>query len=239
VPGWFPIVTYVPESFTDCQDAKCFLRDRRNKVVLGEGHPHPDIVFVGEGPGEKENEEGRPFIGEAGVLLNQLLASMTQSDEVRHYYRTGHQHDLIRNKLYEHERIYITNSVLCGNGHDKPRKKSLDCCRPRLQQEIYSCDPKLIVALGGPAATALLGYDIKISGARGNIYPVSIKGVFCDIRYPVLCTYHPSFLLRNKEQAAQDGGIWQQTMGDIATAFHLIDQYYQKLTGATPPQRGL
>jgi len=187
----------------------------------------------------QENEEGRPFVGNSGFLLNQLLVAVSRSDEVREYQQRSPDLAAVRNKLYEHERIYLTNAILCGNGHDKPKRQSLACCQPRLLQEVYSADPRIIVAMGAHAASALLGQEVKITEARGKVFPLTVKGVLRDsISYSVLCTYHPSMLLRSKDQASIVGGVWSQMLNDLASAFYLVDAYRHALTGEPLPTRG-
>jgi DNA polymerase len=154
------------------QCAQCPLSNLgRSTVVFGEGNPHAQLMFIGEGPGRDEDEQGRPFVGRAGQLLTKIIQAM---------------------KL-EREDVYISNVVKCRPPNNRvPLPTESDVCKNLiLFTEIDIIQPKVICTLGATATQALLGNDIKITQARGIFS--SFKGI------PVLPTYHPAYLLRNPD----------------------------------------
>lgn len=151
----------------DC--ARCDLARDRTHVVFGEGDPHADLMFVGEGPGETEDQTGRPFVGRAGQLLTQILASV----------------DIDRRE------VYITNVVKCRPpGNRVPTRQEMDACWEWLVAQIALINPKIIVTLGNAATQRILGRQEGIGQLRGRFY--RWKGGI-----EVLPMFHPSFLLRN------------------------------------------
>ncbi|WP_374476701.1 uracil-DNA glycosylase family protein [Zoogloea sp.] len=153
----------------------CGLCRRRKQAVPGVGDRQADWLFVGEGPGAEEDERGEPFVGQAGRLLDAMLASI----------------DLKRG-----EDVYIANAVKCRPPNNRtPEAAELAACFPYLQRQIALIQPRLIVALGRPAAQALLNEEVRIAAARGKLY--SHGGI------PVVVTYHPAYLLRNLQDKAK------------------------------------
>jgi DNA polymerase len=165
----------------------CGLCRRRKQAVPGVGDREADWLFVGEGPGAEEDERGEPFVGQAGRLLDNMLASI----------------DLKRG-----EDVYIGNAVKCRPPHNRtPEAAELAACFPYLQRQIELIRPRLIVALGRPAAQALLNQEIKIGAARGKLFSYG--------SIPVIVTYHPAYLLRNlpdKAKAWEDLCFARRTM---------------------------
>ena len=156
-----------------CRD--CRLCERRKQAVLGVGDPEADWLFVGEGPGAEEDERGEPFVGQAGKLLDAMLAAI----------------DLKRGR-----KVYIGNVVKCRPpGNRTPEAEETAACFPYLQRQIELIRPKLIVALGKPAAETLLGAEVKVGAARGRLF--DYRGI------PLIVTYHPAYLLRNLTDKAK------------------------------------
>lgn len=151
---------------------RCPLCERRQHIVFGEGNPQAKVLLVGEGPGEVEDKEGRPFVGPAGQLLDRMLASI----------------GLDRNG------IYIANIVKCRPPQNRvPLPQEVEACLPFLRAQVRLLRPAIIVALGGTAAKVILhDEDLRITRERGRWH--SVKGV------ELLATYHPSFLLRSPER---------------------------------------
>jgi uracil-DNA glycosylase len=150
----------------DC--TRCFLCQGRKKTVPGEGHPSARLMFVGEGPGQTEDETGRPFVGRAGELLTQIIESI----ELRR------------------EEVFIANTVKCRPPQNrKPLPEELDACRPYLERQIELVNPRVLVALGATAAESLLGVKRSLTDLRGRVH--SFRGI------PLVVTYHPAALLRN------------------------------------------
>lgn len=157
----------------------CVLHEKRNKTVFGVGDEQADWLFVGEGPGADEDEQGEPFVGQAGKLLDNMLAAI----------------DLRRGK-----NVYIANIVKCRPpGNRNPAPEEAQACSGYLQRQIELIRPKLIIALGKVAAVNLLGRDASIAALRGQVH--EHRGI------PLIVTYHPAYLLRtlgDKAKAWQD-----------------------------------
>ena len=153
----------------------CSLCQQRKQAVLGVGDGDADWLFVGEGPGAEEDERGEPFVGQAGKLLDSMLAAI----------------DLRRG-----DNVYIANTVKCRPpGNRTPEPEETAACWPFLARQIALIRPKLIVALGRPAAQTLLQTEVKIGAARGRLF--EHQGV------PLIVAYHPAYLLRNLPDKAK------------------------------------
>jgi uracil-DNA glycosylase len=145
---------------------RCELHKGRTRAVPGEGPPNAKVMFVGEGPGENEDREGRPFVGAAGKLLAELLSSI----EV------------------DRDSVFITNIVKCRPpGNRAPRQAEIDACRGYLESQIRLIDPKIICPLGGPAIKTLMGPEYSVSQSHGKTY--QLKG------RTMLPLYHPAAAL--------------------------------------------
>jgi uracil-DNA glycosylase len=165
----------------------CGLCQARKQAVPGVGDMTADWLFVGEGPGAEEDERGEPFVGQAGKLLDAMLAAI----------------DLKRG-----DNVYIANAVKCRPpGNRTPEPEETAACWPFLERQIGLIKPKLIVALGRPAAQTLLQSEVKISASRGRLF--DFRGI------PLIVTYHPAYLLRNlpdKAKAWEDLCFMRRTM---------------------------
>ncbi len=149
--------------------ARCGLCEKRHHVVFGVGNPNADILFVGEGPGEQEDLQGEPFVGPAGILLDQMLSII----------------DLDR-----HENCYIANVVKCRPPNNRdPLDTEQEACFGFLQKQIALIRPKVIVCLGRIAATKLIRPDFRITKEHGTW--TERDGIACT------AIYHPSALLRD------------------------------------------
>jgi len=152
----------------------CGLAATRKRAVPGEGADEPLVMVIGEGPGVDEDASGRPFVGKAGALLDRMLASI----------------DLSRDK-----NCYIANMVKCRPpGNRDPEYGEIAACFPYLEQQISLLWPKLILCAGRVAAQNLLKTNQGINALRGKFYEFKIR----DAVIPVLCTYHPSAILRDE-----------------------------------------
>jgi len=150
---------------------KCGLADSRKNVVFGEGSDTAQLVFVGEAPGEEEDLQGRPFVGRAGKLLDQLIE------------RIG----------LRREDVYICNVLKCRPPDNRdPEEAEIDACKPYLISQLGLIKPKVICTLGRHAYNTLLGVNERITRVRGTLR--DYRGTM------LLATYHPSFLLRNQEK---------------------------------------
>jgi uracil-DNA glycosylase family 4 len=182
--GWDDLIARI-QACTACR-----LCEQRKQAVPGVGDRQADWLFVGEGPGAEEDAQGEPFVGQAGRLLDNMLAAI----------------GLARGK-----RVYIANAVKCRPPHNRtPEPDEIAACHPYLARQISLLAPRLIVALGRPAAQALLDTEVKIGAARGQIFRYA--GI------PVIVTYHPAYLLRNpndKAKAWEDLCFARRTMARL------------------------
>jgi len=168
----------------------CELCKTRKQAVLGVGDASPEWLFVGEGPGAEEDERGEPFVGQAGKLLDAMLAAIG---------------------LQRGRKVYIANTVKCRPpGNRTPTPGETAACWPYLERQIALLRPKLIVALGKPAAQTLLQREIKVGEARGRLF--DHNGI------ALIVTYHPAYLLRtlpDKAKAWEDLCFARSTLRDI------------------------
>ncbi len=162
---------------------KCRLSENRTKAVPGEGDEDSDLLFVGEGPGRQEDQQGRPFVGRAGNKLTDILGSVS----------------------LERSQVYITNIVKCRPPENRaPKSDEVDSCLPYLEAQIAEINPSIIATLGNTATKTLLDTKEGITSARGKFY--SWRG-----EIQVFPMFHPSYLLRNpsKEKGSPKYQTWQ------------------------------
>ncbi len=161
------------ESVKTCR--ACGLRAGCSQTVFGVGDENANWLFVGEGPGAEEDQRGEPFVGQAGKLLDNMLAAI----------------DLKRGT-----NVYIANIVKCRPpGNRNPESAEAAQCEPYLARQIELIQPKLIVALGKVAAANLLNTDAPIGALRGKLH--DYRGIL------VIATYHPAYLLRSLPDKAK------------------------------------
>ncbi len=148
----------------------CGLSKTRKNVVFGEGNPHAKIMFVGEGPGEMEDNTGRPFVGRAGQLLTKIIENVLEIPR---------------------SEVYIANIVKCRPPANRvPTQEEANTCKPYLLKQIEIISPKIIVSLGATSYRYLTGeLDTPISRVRGEVIDYG--------KYKLVPTFHPSYLLRN------------------------------------------
>jgi len=170
------------EDLGEC--TRCVLsRLGRKTVVFGEGNHNAELMFVGEGPGADEDEQGRPFVGRAGQLLNKMIEAMG----------------------LQREQVYIANVVKCRPpGNRTPEREEIETCSPFLLRQIAVIQPKAIVALGAIAARCLLSLNEPMARLRGRWFD------FRGARLAV--TYHPAFLLRDPRQKKETWKDLQMVM---------------------------
>jgi uracil-DNA glycosylase len=171
----------------------CGLARTRNMAVPGVGDVRADWLFVGEAPGAEEDARGEPFVGQAGRLLDSMLAALGMN----------------RAKA-----VYIANMLKCRPpGNRAPTPLEVDACKPYLDRQIALIQPKLIVALGKSAATSLLRAEASIASLRGRVH--RYQGI------PMIVTYHPAYLLRtlpDKAKAWEDLCLARATLRGILAA---------------------
>ncbi|MBI5005798.1 MAG: uracil-DNA glycosylase [Nitrosomonadales bacterium] len=157
----------------DC--TACKLRAGCTQTVFGVGDEKAEWLFVGEGPGADEDAQGEPFVGQAGKLLDNMLAAI---------------------RLKRGSNVYIANIVKCRPpGNRTPEADEIATCLPYLQQQIALIKPRIIIALGKTAATSLLGRDAPIGSLRGTVH--DFNGT------QLIVTYHPAYLLRSPAEKAK------------------------------------
>ncbi|WP_206952010.1 uracil-DNA glycosylase [Trinickia acidisoli] len=154
---------------------RCRLCEKRTKTVFGVGDRAADWMLIGEAPGENEDKQGEPFVGQAGKLLDSMLRALS---------------------LARDENVYIANVVKCRPpGNRNPEPDEVARCEPYLQRQVALLKPKLIIALGRVAAQNLLKTDASISSLRGRVHRYE--------EVPVIVTYHPAYLLRSLPDKAK------------------------------------
>jgi len=147
----------------------CGLSKGRKNAVPGEGNPAARVMFIGEGPGEEEDKQGRPFVGKAGELLTKIIEN---------------------GMGLKQEEVYITNVVKCRPPENRdPLPEEIARCEAYLEEQLDMIQPHVIVTLGRVAAQALLNSNTPISRLRGKFYRYK--------EIPLMPTFHPAYLLRN------------------------------------------
>ena len=153
----------------------CKLKENASRIVFSDGNIESPIMIVGEGPGQKEDQMGKPFVGDAGTLLNKMLKAIN----------------------IERKKIYITNVVNYRPPNNrKPETSEINRYSEYLKSHIAIIDPKILILMGSTAMEALLGSDKKISKERGKWKEIIIK----KKTYKTIVTFHPAYLLRKPDQ---------------------------------------
>jgi len=161
------------QAVNECR--RCVLCEKRKQAVFGVGNESAPWLFVGEGPGAEEDERGEPFVGQAGRLLDGMLAAL---------------------RLARGREAYIANVVKCRPpGNRVPAPEEAAACAAFLDRQIELIAPKIIVALGKTAATRLTGSEASLASLRGRVH--AYRGI------PLVVTYHPAYLLRNLPDKAK------------------------------------
>jgi uracil-DNA glycosylase len=175
----------VREDLGDC--TRCRLHQQgRKQIVFGVGNPRAELMFIGEAPGADEDQQGEPFVGRAGQLLNNMIKAMG----------------------LRREDVYIANIIKCRPpGNRTPERDECETCSPFLMRQIAVIKPRVIVALGAVAAKTLLAINAPMSELRGHWY--DFKGTKLAV------TYHPAFLLRDPRQKKETWKDLQMVMKDL------------------------
>jgi uracil-DNA glycosylase family 4 len=178
----------IREDLGDC--TRCRLHQQgRKQIVFGVGNPRAELMFIGEAPGADEDQQGEPFVGRAGQLLNNMIKAMG----------------------IRREDVYIANIIKCRPpGNRTPERDECETCSPFLMRQIAAIKPKAIVALGAVAAKTLLAINAPMSEFRGRWF---------DFRGTKLAvTYHPAFLLRDPRQKKETWKDLQMVMKELGLA---------------------
>ncbi len=159
----------IRDDLGDCH--RCKLAGGRKTIVFGEGSPRAELVFIGEGPGADEDEQGRPFVGRAGKLLDRMIQAIGM----------------------KREEVYICNVVKCRPpGNRTPEKDEVEACSPFLFRQVEALKPRLICCLGAPAVRTVLGIKEGITKIRGQFFNFGST--------KALATVHPAYILRNPRE---------------------------------------
>lgn len=173
---------------------RCRLHEGRNRLVFGSGNEQAKLVFVGEGPGADEDEQGLPFVGRAGQLLTQMIEGTARKEGIP----------------LSRPDVYICNVVKCRPPENRtPQPDEMEICGQFLFRQLMAIRPKAICALGSTAAKALLGTKDGVMRLRGKWHQ------WRDI--PVMVTYHPSYLLRPYNQNAK-----KEAWEDLKKVLHAV-----------------
>jgi uracil-DNA glycosylase len=187
----------IREDLGDC--TRCPLHKQgRKQIVFGVGNPAAELMFVGEGPGADEDQQGEPFVGRAGQLLNNMIKAMGIT----------------------REQVYIANVVKCRPpGNRTPEREECETCSPFLMRQIAVIKPKVVVALGAVAAKNLLAMSASMAQLRGRFYDFKPTGVrSSDPDWDgckLAVTYHPAFLLRDPRQKGEAWKDLQMVMKEL------------------------
>ena len=157
-------------NITDCE-----LKKNSTQIVFGDGDPQSPIMIIGEGPGQKEDEMGKPFVGDAGALLNKMLEAIN----------------------IKRPKIYITNVVNYRPPNNrKPEPSEINRYSAFLREHINIINPKILILMGSTAMEALFGQTLKISKERGKWKELIVN----QNTYETILTFHPAYLLRQPDQ---------------------------------------
>jgi len=174
--GWEPL----EKAISACE--LCDLHRKRTQTVFGTGDRQARWLIIGEAPGEQEDVQGEPFVGRAGVLLNNILMAVG----------------------LDRTRVYIANVVKCRPPRNRdPLSGELETCYPYLQRQIDLIQPKLILLIGRVAAQTLLKTDTAVGRLRGKVYHLA------DSSIPMIVTYHPAYLLRRPSEKQK---VWKDLL---------------------------
>jgi uracil-DNA glycosylase len=184
-PAGRPTLAEIRDELGDCQ--RCKLARGRTNIVFGEGSPQARLLFVGEGPGEEEDLQGRPFVGAAGRLLDSLLSKLG----------------------FTREEVYIANVVKCRPpGNREPEADEAAACLPFLLKQIESIQPLVIVTLGRVATQNLFQTNAPLTKVRGSWQKFK--------KIKVMPTFHPAYLLRFPKERHKTWNDMQQVMEYLA-----------------------
>ena len=174
----------------DCSRCKLHTLGRK-QVVFGVGNPAADLVFVGEGPGADEDEQGIPFVGRAGRLLTDMIE---------------------KGMGLRRDDVYICNVVKCRPpGNRTPEEDECATCSPFMRRQIRAIRPRMVCALGAVAAQNLMPYKGSLASVRGRIHEIDVAGYATKL----VITYHPAYLLRDPSQKKEAWKDLQMIMKEL------------------------
>jgi uracil-DNA glycosylase len=187
----------IRDDLGDC--TRCVLHQQgRKQIVFGVGNPQTELMFIGEAPGADEDQQGEPFVGRAGQLLNNMIKAMG----------------------LQREQVYIANIIKCRPPNNRtPEREECETCSPFLMRQVAAIKPKVIVALGAVAAKTLLAINDSMSNLRGRWYEFRPTGARSNdpnwTGAKLAVTYHPAFLLRDPRQKKEAWKDLQMVMKEL------------------------
>jgi uracil-DNA glycosylase family 4 len=195
IPTLQPAQDSLVKILADIGDCKrCRLHEGRNKIVFGSGNEQARLVFVGEGPGADEDQQGLPFVGRAGQLLTQMIEGTAAKEGIP----------------IKRPDVYICNVVKCRPPENRtPQPDEMEICGQFLYRQLQAIKPKAICAMGGTAAKALLGTTEGVTRLRGKWH--NWNGI------QMMVTFHPSYLLRPYNQNAK-----KEAWEDLKKVLHYV-----------------
>ena len=188
---------------------RCRLAERRTHVVYGVGNPDADLLFIGEGPGFHEDQQGEPFVGAAGQLLTRMLAEIG----------------------LRREDVYIANVVKCRPpGNRDPQPDEIETCTPWLIEQVSLIQPSLVVTLGNFATKFVLNTTTGITRLRGQVFPWHGR--------KVIPTFHPAAVLRSGGEASRQFGEFRGDFELVRRTLEDLRRPPQPVTAAAPSTDG-
>jgi uracil-DNA glycosylase family 4 len=231
---------------------KCVLGQTRstcgNKdIVFGEGNPDAQILIIGEAPGEEEERTNLPFMGQAGQLLNQLLAMSSADPNIQQWWDWYCANPHTKKNVadfqkavteWRHTEFFLTNAVACHPVENAtPNFEMIKSCWSRLWNIIYTVDPLIIVTCGNSALSAVMQkVQVKITAERGKVFDIIHDGKVGKVTYPVMPVFHTSYLLRKGDWKIK-GGDWSKTCDDWKRIVRVLDFLREKHYGTPKPDR--
>jgi uracil-DNA glycosylase len=269
VPDYRYSLQVVRDAWENCQNCELGVRRKEvgGKFVFGEGTPR-GIMFIGEGPGANEEEEGRPFVGKSGNILRQVInklgvancsyiSNVVACRSCAKAYNTEGQPIIRYNRALKVHEPFVKDEA--------PSPPQIAACLPRLYEEIYLVDPVLIVALGGEAAKAIISErSFSILNERGRTREISIPGAWSfpevtdkkkqwlrkvrgeyilptkqgEVRYLMLPTLHPAYVLRRHADQSYKNPL-DMFLQDMREAARIFDRYQYETYGTEPIDRNV
>jgi len=219
---------------------------QNEEICFASGNPDAAVMFVGEAPGEEEEQSSVPFVGASGKFLNKMLAQTTDNDSIYELHKwissgrmTRDKEEKFQEQILEwrNDEFFLTNVVACRPPENRqPTGNEAKACWERLWNIIYIVDPMVIVAVGKVALSTLLRKQVEITKIRGQLFDVEYEGRVGKLRYPVIPILHPSYLLR-KADWKEKTGDYQKTIQDLLKALRIADTLKNKNFGTPIPNR--
>lgn len=263
-PDYRKTLEVLQEEWAGCTKCElgALREEKSGKMVFGEGATR-GIMLIGEGPGKTEEKEGSPFVGESGVLLRKVLGKIEAPDIYITNAVACRSTGVVNlpSGLPRMVKDYTTGEMVPKRQDKPPSPTHIEACSPRLYEEIYLVDPVIIVGLGGTIAGKLIGKKISITAERGQLFEVEVPGVgdrpvytqkrrewvrFIkgktvapieqnQVRYLLIPTLHPAYVLRNIQNDAKDNPF-SQLVSDLRLAVNIYNRYMTEVFGYAPKE---